>query len=242
MSFEVIPAIDLRNGKCVQLVQGRPGTETVILDDPLQVAGQWVSEGASTLHLIDLDGALRDGSNAHIIKSVIEAHPDVRIEVGGGIRTYEKAAELLEIGATRVILGTLAVESPEVVSKLSKNYSPDRVMVALDSRSGIVAIDGWRRTSSMKASGLARQFESAGIGSILFTNIDVEGLMDGILVEPVREVVESVGIPVIASGGVTTMDDIRLIKEVGASGVVIGTAIYKKSIILSESIKKYNEP
>ncbi|MCD1295804.1 1-(5-phosphoribosyl)-5-[(5-phosphoribosylamino)methylideneamino]imidazole-4-carboxamide isomerase [Methanocella sp. CWC-04] len=237
MNFEVIPAIDLKGGKCVQLVQGVPGTEMVSLDDALAVADDWVSQGARTLHVIDLDGAFSgERKNAKIVEQIIKKY-DVNVQVGGGVRDFETAKYLLDIGVTRVILGTSAVKTPELISDLSSRLGKEKIMVSLDSRKGEVLVDGWTASSGKGTVDLARQFETKGAGSILFTNVDVEGLLKGVDENPVRSLVSSVDIPVIASGGITTLEDIVKIKNTGAAGVVIGSALYKHLFTLKEAIE-----
>lgn len=235
--FEVIPAIDLKGGKCVQLVQGVPGTEMVSIDDSLAVAEDFVSQGAKTLHIIDLDGALSgDRKNARIVESIIKRF-NVKTQVGGGIRDYESAKYLLSLGVTRVILGTAAVKDPELVSRLAADFGSDAVMVSLDSKKGEVLVEGWKESSGKSTIEMGRLFEKKGAGSILYTNVDVEGLLKGVNESPVRSLVESVAIPVIASGGITTLEDVATIKKTGAAGVVIGSALYKHLFTLKDAIR-----
>lgn len=236
MNFEVIPAIDLKGGMVVQLVQGVPGTEMVSIEDSLGVARDFVEQGAKTLHIIDLDGALSgDRKNARIVENIIR-HFNVKTEVGGGIRDYETASYMLGLGVTRVILGTAAVKDPELVSRLAKDFGPEAVMVSLDSREGKVLVKGWKESSGQSTVEMARLFEQKGAGSILYTNVDVEGLLKGVNVSPVRELVSSVHMPVIASGGITTLHDIMAIKSTGAAGIVIGSALYKHLFTLRDAI------
>ncbi len=235
--FRVIPAIDLKNRKCVSLVQGIPGTERVSLDVPLGIAARWVSEGARVLHLIDLDGAIEGKRlNGSIIESIIKKF-DVETQVGGGIRSKEDAAALLALGASRVILGTAAVNNPSFVEELASEFGSERIMVALDSKNGRVTTHGWAKRSSFTAVELGRKFEELGAGSILFTDINTEGLLKGVNPVPTKELVESLNIPVIASGGITTLSDIEAIKKTGASGVVVGAALYVGKFTLQEALE-----
>ncbi|MBW6517581.1 MAG: 1-(5-phosphoribosyl)-5-[(5-phosphoribosylamino)methylideneamino]imidazole-4-carboxamide isomerase [ANME-2 cluster archaeon] len=237
MSFEVIPAVDLKSGKCVQLVQGVPGTEMVSLDDPIAQALRWVDEGAQTLHLIDLDGAIQgERINALTIEKIVAA-TDVTIEVGGGIRTAGDVEALLGLGVDRVIIGTAAVNDPGFVQQMSDRYGKEHIMVSLDARNGKVTTHGWARTSDFTPPELGRRLEDMGAGSILFTNIDSEGLLKGVDPEPTRNLVEAVNIPVVASGGITTADDVRIIKDTGAVAVVVGSALYTGRLSLSEAIQ-----
>lgn len=239
MSFEVIPAVDMRNGKCVQLVQGIPGSEMVSLDDPVAAAKDWVSQGAKTLHLIDLDGAI-DGKrrNAPIIERIVkECKPlGMQIQVGGGIRSFENAAELLDLGIDRVILSTAAINNPQLVKELADTFGSEHINVALDSKDGKISIEGWKKQSEFTAVEMGIKFEELGAGSILFTNIDNEGLLQGVNTKPTEELVRSVNIPVIASGGVTGLDDLVALKNTGAKAVVVGSALYTGKFTLPEAI------
>jgi phosphoribosylformimino-5-aminoimidazole carboxamide ribotide isomerase len=235
--FEVIPAIDLKGGKVVQLVQGVPGTEMVSIDNYLGVAEDFVSQGARWLHIIDLDGALAGSrKNARIVEDIIKRF-NVKTEVGGGIRDYETARYLLGLGVARVILGTAAIKEPELVSRLSADFGPERVMVSLDSRKGKVLVEGWKESSGKDTIQMGRLFERMGAGSILFTNVDVEGLLKGVDESPVKGLASAVKIPVIASGGIATLEDVARIKETGAAGVVIGSALYMGRFTLREAVK-----
>lgn len=234
--FRVIPAIDLKNKKCVSLVQGIPGTERVSLDDPLAVASRWVREGAGVLHLIDLDGAIEGfRSNGHIIESIIKNY-SVEIQVGGGIRSKKDAVALLNTGADRVILGTAAINNPLIVEELAGEFGSERIMVALDSKNGKVTTHGWAKQSAITPLELGKKFEELGAGSILFTDIDTEGLLRGVNPVPTGELVKALNIPVIASGGVTELSDIIAIRETGASGVVVGAALYVGKFTLHEAL------
>lgn len=239
MSFEVIPAVDMKGGKCVQLVQGVPGSELVSIDDPVSVALDWVAQGARTLHLIDLDGAIEGvRSNAPIIERIVQKCKPlgVSIQVGGGIRSFKDAAALLKIGVDRVILSTAAMENPELVRKLADSFGSEHINVALDAKNGKVSIKGWTKESQFTPVEMGTKFEELGAGSILFTNIDTEGMMLGVNPEPTRRLVESVGIPVIASGGVTNLEDILALRNTGAVGVVVGSALYTGKFTLAEAI------
>ena len=244
--FEIIPAIDLKGGRCVQLRQGKK--EDVIFssaESPVEIAKRWVMQGARRLHIIDLDGAFQEEkNNFEIIKSIAESKGvmgKAKIQVGGGIRSYEVAAKLLEIaegvGVDRIIFGTASLRSPHLIKNVAKEYSSDRVMVALDVRAGKVTIDGWREVTGMDAKEAAKHAERIGAGSLLFTNIDVEGLMSGIEPKIIEEFVRSVSVPVVIAGGVSSVEDVMRIKEAGASGVVIGSALYKGKIGFKELLK-----
>lgn len=237
--FEVIPAVDLRKGKCVQLVQGVPGSELISIDDPVKVALDWFSQGAKTLHLIDLDGAIEGTrNNAAIIEKIVQKCKPLgmAIQVGGGIRSFEDGAALLDIGIDRIILSTAAINKPELIRKLAEEFGSKHINVALDAKNGRVSIEGWTKESQHTPVEMGAKFEEIGAGSILFTNIDSEGLMQGVNPDPTRALVQSVSIPVIASGGVTTLKDIVTLKDTGASGVVVGSALYTNKFTLTEAI------
>jgi phosphoribosylformimino-5-aminoimidazole carboxamide ribotide isomerase len=231
----VVPSVDILKGRCVQLVGGRPETERVY-GDPVEQAQRWVAEGASYLHVIDLDAAMGTGDNFESVAEVL-ANVRVGVEVGGGIRTFERANELLGIGADRVILGTAAVKNPELVKELAEMAGGERVMVALDSRSGKVTIEGWRAQTEKTAVQLAREFERMGVGALLFTSVDVEGRMSGLAARETQELVRAVKIPVFASGGVGSLEDVRIARETGAAGLVIGMALYERKFTLREAME-----
>ncbi len=231
----VVPSVDIRQGRCVQLVGGRPETERVY-GDPVELAQRWVAEGARYLHMIDLDAAMSVGDNFTRVAEVL-ASVRVGVQVGGGIRSLERACELLGIGASRVILGTAAVRNPELVRKLVGLAGGEKVMVALDSRSGKVAIEGWRKQTEKSVLELAQEFERMGVGAILFTNVDVEGSMRGVAVREIRELVGAVKIPVFASGGVGSLEDVRVAREAGAAGLVIGMALYQQKFTLKQAME-----
>lgn len=232
----VIPSVDILKGRCVQLVGGRPETERVY-GDPVEQAQRWVAEGASYLHVIDLDAAMGTGDNFESVAEVL-ANVRVGVEVGGGIRTFERANELLGIGADRVILGTAAVKNPELVRQLVEMAGGERVMVALDSRSGKVTIEGWRAQTERTAVQLAKEFERMGVGALLYTSVDVEGRMGGLAARETQELVSAVRIPVFASGGVGSLEDVRAAREAGAAGLIVGMALYEKKFTLTQAIKE----
>lgn len=235
-SFEVIPAIDLQDGTVVQLVQGERGTETTY-GDPVEACEQWLDQGAGTLHLVDLDGAFAgERENATAIERVVEAAgEDVAVQVGGGIRTAEDAVDLLDLGVDRVILGTAAVEQPSIVETISEQH-PDSVVVSLDAKEGEVVVEGWTEGTGLDPAAAATRYESLGAGAILFTDVDVEGRLAGVRTDPVRQVVNAVDIPVIASGGVAQIDDVRALADAGAAAVVVGSALYEGAFTLEAAI------
>ena len=237
MDFAFFPAVDLRGGKCVQLVGGVPGTEVVALDNPLFQAERWVAEGADHLHIIDLDGAiLGKRINAPILRQMVKKL-DLFIQLGGGIRREEDVSEILDIGVDRAILGTAALREPDIVSRLADRHGKERIMVALDVKKGDVTAEGWQRQMGRKAVELGRLFEEKGAGSILFTNIDVEGQQKGIDLGPTRDLVSAVGIPVVAAGGGTEIGDVLALRQAGAAGAVAGTAIYTGKLNVHQTLE-----
>ena len=231
--FEVIPAVDVQDGEVVQLVQGERGTEKTY-GDPVEAAQRWIDAGAETLHLVDLDGAFEgERKNAEAIDAVVD-EVDVPTQLGGGIRTAADALEILEYGVDRVILGTAAVENPGIVAEISEEY-PGSVVVSLDAKDGEVVVEGWTESAGITPAEAAERYEDLGAAAILFTNVDVEGQLEGVATDPVRELVEATDVPVIASGGVATLDDVRALRETGAAAVVVGSALYEGNFTLEEA-------
>jgi len=231
----VIPSVDIRKGRCVQLVGGRPETERVY-GDPVEAAQRWIVEGASYLHIIDLDAAIGTGDNFNKIAEVL-ANISVGAQIGGGIRSVERASEFLGIGADRVILSTAAIRRPELARELVELAGGARVMVAVDTRAGRALIEGWATSTQRPAVELAREFERMGVGSLLFTNVDVEGKMAGIVAGAIRELVQAVKIPVFAAGGVASIEDVRVASEAGAAGLVIGMAFYEGKLTFRQAME-----
>ncbi|PSP92094.1 1-(5-phosphoribosyl)-5-((5-phosphoribosylamino)methylideneamino)imidazole-4-carboxamide isomerase [Halobacteriales archaeon QS_4_66_20] len=231
-AFEVIPAVDMQDGQVVQLVGGERGTETTY-GDPVEAAKGWIDAGAETLHLIDLDGAF-DGerANADAIDAVVESSP-VEIQLGGGIRTAADAESLLSRGVDRVILGTAAVENPDIVAEISESY-PSRVMVSLDAKDDEVVVSGWTEKTGLDPAEAASRYEELGAGAILFTDVDVEGQLEGVRTAPVRQLAQAVDIPVVASGGVASVEDVLALRDAGAAAVVVGTALYEGAFTLDD--------
>ncbi len=235
----VIPAIDLKQGKCVRLKQGLMEESTVFSDDPVAMAGKWVEQGCQRLHLVDLDGAFAGQPvNADIIEDICATYPDTPVQIGGGIRNLETAEAYLEAGAKYVIIGTQAVKQPEFVTELCVEF-PDSVIVGIDAKDGKVAIQGWAEGSDQNAEDLAKQFEDDGVHAIVYTDISRDGMMQGVNVQATARLAEAVDISVIASGGVASMDDIHRLAEVrdsGIAGVIVGRALYEGTIDLNEAL------
>lgn len=232
----IIPAVDIKNGKCVQLVQGQPGTEQVEIDNPVEVALSWQNMGAKMLHLIDLDGAFGDNQrNQEIIKSMV-TELSIPIQMGGGIRSIDDATKLLQTGVERVILGTLAMENQDVVTQLSNEFGSEKIIVALDSKDGQVVVRGWTEKTQQSVPEMGKIMEDAGAGGILFTNVDYEGLLEGFNIAPLNELLKAVNIPVIYAGGVSSIDDLKILSSTEVYGVVIGSALYKGKIDFEEAL------
>ncbi len=234
--MQIMPAVDIKNGKCVQLVQGKPGSEQVIIDNPEEVAKKWEDLGAEVIHLIDLDGTIDGKSNLELIKKIYD-NVNVPIQLGGGIRSVEYGKELLNIGIERIIIGTMGIKNPKTITELSDEFGSEHVMISLDSKDSKVVIKGWKEQIDKSPVELSKEFASIGAGSILFTNVDVEGLLGGFYTEPVVELVKSSPIPVVYSGGISSIEDIKQLQSTGVSGVVIGSALYKDKIDLQEALK-----
>ncbi|MFK8083025.1 MAG: 1-(5-phosphoribosyl)-5-[(5-phosphoribosylamino)methylideneamino]imidazole-4-carboxamide isomerase [Granulosicoccus sp.] len=234
----IIPAIDLKDGKCVRLRQGRMEDDTVFDDDPVAVAVRWVEQGARRIHLVDLDGAFAGiPKNAEIVKAICAACEGVPVQIGGGIRSTETAQAYIDAGVKYLIIGTLAVKQPEFVDQLCHDF-PDRIIVGLDANEGYVATDGWAEASTVTAVSLAQRFENVGVNAIVYTDISRDGMMQGVNTEATAVLADAVNIPIIASGGVTTISDIEsLCKELtrGIEGAIVGRALYEGTINLAEA-------
>lgn len=240
----IIPAIDLKDGKCVRLRQGRMEDSTIFSDNPVEVAARWVAAGCRRLHLVDLNGAFAgEPVNGEIVRAVAKAYPDLPIQIGGGIRSAATIEAYLDAGVSYVIIGTKAVKEPEFVTQMCKAF-PGHIIVGLDAQDGLVAIDGWAEITDVRAVDLAQRFRNDGVSSIVYTDISRDGMMQGVNVEATVELAVKAGIPVIASGGVTNIDDIRRLAEVadqGILGAITGRAIYEGTLDVAEAQKLSDE-
>ncbi|MGB5324134.1 MAG: 1-(5-phosphoribosyl)-5-[(5-phosphoribosylamino)methylideneamino]imidazole-4-carboxamide isomerase [Pseudomonadales bacterium] len=239
----MIPAIDLKDGQCVRLRQGIMADSTVFSDDPVAMAGRWVDAGARRLHLVDLNGAF-DGVpvNDAAVKAIANKYPELPIQIGGGIRTLATIEAYLQAGVNYAIIGTQAVKNPAFVEDACRNF-PGHIIVGIDAKDGMVATDGWAEVSTMRADALAARFADAGVSAIVYTDISRDGMMQGVNVEATRQLADGCGIAVIASGGITNMDDVRALCAVasfsdtgsGITGAITGRAIYEGSLDLAQA-------
>ena len=233
----LIPAIDIKGRKCVRLREGRMDTETVFSDDPVAMAGRWVEAGARRLHIVDLDGAVvGEPKNAGVIHDIVEAHPDIPVQVGGGIRDEETVEAYIQAGVRFVILGTKAVAAPHFIADLCVEF-PGHVIVGLDARDGKIAVDGWSKLSHHTPVDLARRFERE-VEAFVFTDIGRDGMMNGPNIETTVELAREVSAPIIASGGIRNIDDVRALCEVadeGIAGAITGRAIYEGALDFAEA-------
>jgi len=232
----VIPAVDILDGKCVRLVQGDPRKSKVYYENPVEAAQLLEDQGAELIHLIDLDAALGSGQNMETIKNLLK-NISVKIQVGGGIRTLEKADALLKLGAYRAIFGTAAVKNPSLVEEAVSQHGSESVAVAIDEKDGKVAVHGWKNKSEIDYLDLARSFEKMGVGALIFTPISVDGTLKGPRIEKTVKLMEAVKVPVIASGGVASLEDLVALTGTGVEGVVVGTALYEKKFTLKEALE-----
>lgn len=233
--LRIFPAVDILGGRCVQLVQGRRETATTY-GDPLEWARRWIEEGADALHVINLDGAFGESrANADLIRRLIR-ETGVEIQLGGGMRSRKDAEAWLHTGVDRIILGTLARREPEILGKLSMEYGSERIVASVDAKGSEIVVEGWMRTAGDYIS-WAQRYEALGAGWLLYTNVDVEGLQRGIRREPIENLVRAVRIPVIASGGISNREDLLILKEIGVTGAVLGSALYSGRLMLSEALE-----
>lgn len=234
----IIPAIDLKDGQCVRLRQGRMEDSTVFSDDPLATAQRWVEAGCRRLHLVDLNGAFAgEPVNGEVVSAIAARWPELPIQIGGGIRTLQTIERYLDTGVGYVIIGTRAVEEPQFVAEACREFG-GHIIVGLDAQDGMVATDGWARVSDIEATELAKRFEDDGVSSIVYTDISRDGMMQGVNVEATVAMAGASGIPVIASGGITDMDDIKALSTVAGEGIlgaITGRAIYEGSLDVAEA-------
>lgn len=234
--MEIIPSIDLKSGRCVRLYQGDYNRETVYSDDPVAVAMGWQREGGVRLHLVDLDGAA-DGrqGNLEVIRAIVSGL-DIPVQVGGGVRDLAAAQRLLEMGADRLVMGTVAVQDPELVRRLCDREGAERVVVAVDARDGIVAVKGWTEATSVQALELVQTMEELGVRRFLYTDISRDGTLTQPNFEAIGEMVKATGGAVLASGGVSTEEHLVRLAAIGVEGAILGSALYKGALSLGKAI------
>jgi len=240
----IIPAIDLKDGQCVRLRQGLMEDSTVFSDDPVAMARRWVEAGCRRLHLVDLNGAFAgEPVNGAVVEAITAAWPELPVQIGGGIRSLETIEHYVRAGVSYVIIGTKAVKEPAFVAEACAAF-PGRVIVGLDARDGLVATDGWAEVSDIRAADLARRFESDGVAAIVYTDIARDGMMQGVNVAATVAMAQASSIPVIASGGITNLDDIRALQaeaHEGIIGAITGRAIYEGTLDVAEAQRLCDE-
>ncbi|MDY6905390.1 MAG: 1-(5-phosphoribosyl)-5-[(5-phosphoribosylamino)methylideneamino]imidazole-4-carboxamide isomerase [Thermodesulfobacteriota bacterium] len=234
----IIPAVDIKNGKCVRLLQGRMDAETVFSDDPAAMARKWADQGARLIHLVDLDGAVeKKPRNLDQIERIID-RVSAGVQVGGGIRDLDTIKMYMDRGVEKIVIGSAAIHDPSMVKAACRLF-PGRIVVGIDARDGKVAIEGWTQSTSVSAEALAKQFEDCGVAAINFTDIQRDGMQTGPNIDAIRQLAESVNIPVVASGGVSCLDDIKALLAVsgyGVTGVITGRALYDGRLDLEAAI------
>ena len=233
----IIPAIDIKDGRCVRLFQGDMDKETVYFESPLDAARHWVKEGATFIHIVDLNGAV-EGRPVHAREvEAICKETALSVELGGGLRSVAAVKAALDLGVARVVIGTAAYDNPELLRALCKNF-PEKIVVGIDARGSKVAVKGWKETTAMDAVELAQRCESDGASRIIYTDVSRDGTREGVNIEETRKIAQSVNIPVIASGGVATLDDIRrlvALEQDGVEGVIVGRALYAGAFTLTHA-------
>lgn len=238
--MRIYPAIDIKDGKAVRLVQGKFDEVTVFNDNPAEAAKAWSEAGANYIHIVDLDGARYGKSFIIDILKEISSKYNIPVQTGGGVRTIEDIRERIESGAARVIIGTAAVENPQLVREAIKLYG-DKIAVGVDAKNGMVAIKGWEKVSDVSAVDLCLEMKKLGVKTIIYTDISKDGMMCGPNIEATKELIEKTGMEIIASGGVSKIDDLENVFKINAQGVIIGKALYNGAINLSDAIDKFEK-
>lgn len=237
--MQLYPAIDMKGGKCVRLTQGLFDQVKIYSDTPADMARLWVSQGATFLHIVDLDGALAGRSvNEEAIRAIVSS-VDVPLQLGGGIRSAEAVQYMLDLGITRCIIGTRAVQQPEFIRHLVAQFGAERIVVGVDAKDGMVALEGWEKVSSLTARELCMQMKAYGVEHIVYTDISRDGTLTGPNVEATKELTELTGMDIIASGGMSCMEDLAALHENGIRGAIIGKALYEKKISLPEAVARF---
>jgi phosphoribosylformimino-5-aminoimidazole carboxamide ribotide isomerase len=234
---KIIPAIDVKGGKCVQLVGGKPGTEKVVIDDVMGVARRWQDEGAEIIHMIDLDSAFGTGNNEQLVE-MVAASASIPVQVGGGVRSTEKVQRLFSMGCERVIVGTRAIQDRQFVEEIANEY-PDGIVVAIDSVADEVLVKGWQEGSGRNIITVAKDLETLPIFGFLYTNVGVEGRLEGIDPQPIQALIKATRKPVIVSGGITDTIDLDTLRRMGAHSAVLGMAVYTGRIDFRKAVRSF---
>ena len=237
MSFTIYPAIDLRGGKVVRLKEGDPARMTSYSDDPAETARKWLGMGAQWLHIVHLDGAFGEGDNENraALESILKL--GARVQFGGGIRSMDAVADILKLGVSRAILGTIAIEQPAIVADALTRFGAEQIAIGIDARDGLVRTRGWKDNSGVSAIDLALQMQTVGLGTVIFTDVSRDGLGSGLNIPSTRELAKRSGLDVIASGGVHTIEDVIAAKDAGLAGCIIGRALYDGTVDLGTALQ-----
>lgn len=237
--MQLYPAIDMKDGKCVRLTQGLFDNIKVYSEDPVDIAKMWVSQGATFLHLVDLDGALAGQSvNRSAIRCIVES-VSVPVQVGGGIRSLKAVKSMLELGVGRVIIGTRAAKEPEFIRELTTQFDPERIVAGIDAKDGLVAVEGWEKVSSITALELCLKMKEYGVRHVVYTDISRDGMLSGPNVEATEKLTRETGLNIIASGGVSCIGDLEQLYDKGIKGAIIGKALYEKKLDLREAVDRF---
>lgn len=240
-NFTIYPAIDLRNGKVVRLKEGDPARMKTYGNDPSEMARRWSEMGARWLHVVNLDGAFdeSDSKNHAALRSILGIAKEfgTRVQFGGGLRSLDGIARVLDLGVSRVVLGTIAVEEPDVIKKASKRFGAEKIAVGIDARDGLVRLHGWQSNSGISATDLARQMQALGVCTVIFTDVSRDGMGHGLNITATRALADIGGLDVIASGGVHTLNDVLAAQQANLSGVIVGSALYEGTIDLAHALK-----
>lgn len=239
--MQLYPAIDMKNGKCVRLRQGAFKDITVYSENPEEIAALWQEKGATFLHLVDLDGALAGRSvNEETIKKIVSS-VNIPVEIGGGIRSEEAIKNMLALGVKRVIIGTKAVEEPEFLKDMVEKFGADAIAAGVDAKDGMVAIQGWEQVSTVTATDLCLKMKEYGVKHIIYTDISRDGMLSGPNIPATKKLTEETGLDIIASGGVSCMEDLQALYDAGISGAIMGKALYEKRVDLEEAVRRFEK-
>ena len=237
--MEVIPTIDLRGGLVVRLYQGDFQRETVFSEDPVSVAEEWQAAGAPRIHIVDLDGA-RSGASVNLgVVGRIAAQVSVPLQMGGGIRTLDTARKVVGTGVERIVLGTAAVRDPKLVSQVCQTLGREAVVVGVDARDGRVAIQGWLESASITAKELMREMVALGVGRFIYTDIARDGTLQGPNLQAIEVLVKELAVPIVASGGIASMEDLECVAQIGVEGVIVGSALYRGAVDLRQAVERF---